>query len=173
VIDRGQPHNADEPVMTADPAVPLIRGDMTAKRTLLAARVDRASAVLLLTPNDTENLEAAMVAHELNPAARIVLRITNSRIASRLDRVLREAFGDTLRVIDPSEHAAPRFVEAVRFEDVAITSTPAPAASTAAVAASALMAAAAARDETSAPTADANLLTKTSTTRGPEPVVAQ
>jgi voltage-gated potassium channel Kch len=114
VIDHGErPHYADEPVMTADPAVPLIRGDMTIKRTLLEAGVDRAAAVLLLTPDDTQNLEAAMVAHELNPGAWIVLRITNSRIAGRLDRVLREAFGERLRVIDPSEHAAPRFVEAL------------------------------------------------------------
>ena len=71
------------------------------------------AAVVLLTPNDTENLEAAMLAHELNPTARIVMRITNSRISRRLDAVLRDAFGATLRVIDPSEHAAPRFVEAV------------------------------------------------------------
>ena len=41
------------------------------------------------------------------------MRITNSRISRRLDAVLREAFGNTLRVVDPSEHAAPRFVEAV------------------------------------------------------------
>ena len=114
VIDRGdRPHYADEPVITADPRVPLVRGDMTARRTLVEARVERAAAVLLLTPDDTENLEAAMLAHELNPSARIVLRITNSRIAGRLDRVLREAFGDTLRVIDPSVHAAPRFVESL------------------------------------------------------------
>ena len=114
VIDNAdRVHYADEPVMTADPVVPLIRGDMTLKRVLQQARVDRAAAVLLLTPNDTENLEAAMVAHELNPTARIVMRITNSRISRRLDAVLRDAFGATLRVIDPSEHAAPRFVEAV------------------------------------------------------------
>ena len=99
--------------MTADPVVPLIRGDMTVKRVLQQARVDRASAVLVLTPDDTENLEAAMVVHELNPTVRIVMRITNSRISRRLDAVLREAFGATLRVIDPSEHAAPRFVEAL------------------------------------------------------------
>jgi hypothetical protein len=41
------------------------------------------------------------------------MRINNSRISRRLDNVLREVFGDTLRVIDPSEHAAPKFVEAV------------------------------------------------------------
>jgi Trk K+ transport system NAD-binding subunit len=114
VVDKGErPHYADEPVIVADPAVPIIRGDMTVKRVLLRARADRAAAVLLMTPNDTENLEAAMAVHELNPGARIVMRINNSRISQRLDRVLREAFGDTLRVIDPSEHAAPHFVEAV------------------------------------------------------------
>jgi Trk K+ transport system NAD-binding subunit len=114
VIDNADRlHYADEPVMTADPPVPVVRGDMTVKRVLQHARVDRAAAVLLLTPNDTENLEAAMVVHELNPRARIVMRITNSRISRRLDRVLREAFGDTLRVVDPAEHAAPKFVEAV------------------------------------------------------------
>jgi Trk K+ transport system NAD-binding subunit len=114
VIDRGErPHYADEPVMTADPPVPLIHGDMTVKRVLQQAGVQRASVVFVLTPNDTENLEAAVVVHELNPRARIVMRITNSRIARRLDSVLRDAFGDTLRVIDPAEHAAPKFVEAV------------------------------------------------------------
>jgi Trk K+ transport system NAD-binding subunit len=114
VIDNGDRlHYADEPLITTDPSVPIVRGDMTVKRVLQQARVDRAAAVLVLTPNDTENLEAALVVHELNPRVRIVMRITNSRIAQRLDRVLREAFGDTLRVIDPSEHAAPRFVDAV------------------------------------------------------------
>jgi hypothetical protein len=43
-----------------------------------------------------------------------VMRINNSRISQRLDRVLGEVFGDKLRVIDPSEHAAPKFVEAIR-----------------------------------------------------------
>ena len=114
VIDNAdRVHYGDESVMTSDPVVPLIRGDMTLKRVLQQARVDRAAAVLILTPNDTENLEAAMVAHELNPTVRIVMRVTNSRVSRRLDAVLREAFGATLRVIDPSEHAAPRFVEAV------------------------------------------------------------
>ena len=114
VIDRGErPHYADEPVMTAEPPVPLVRGDMTVKRVLQQAGVQRAAIVFVLTPNDTENLEAAVVVHELNPRTRIVMRITNSRIARRLDGVLRDAFGDTLRVIDPAEHAAPKFVEAV------------------------------------------------------------
>ena len=114
VVDNGERvHYCDDAVMTADPVVPMVRGDMTLKRVLLQARVDRAAAVLVLTRNDTENLEAAMVAHELNPSVRIVMRITNSRISRRLDAVLREAFGATLRVIDPSEYAAPRFVEAV------------------------------------------------------------
>lgn len=114
VIDKAEHlHYADEPIVCADPAVPIIRGDMTVKRTLQQARVDRATAVLIMTPNDTENLEAAMIVNELNPRVRTVMRINNSRISQRLDRVLRQAFGETLRVIDPSEHAAPNFVDAV------------------------------------------------------------
>ena len=106
-------HYADEPTMVAEPVVPVLKGDMTVKWVLQEAGVEEASAVLVLTPNDTANLEAAMLVHELNPAARIVMRINNSRIAGRLDGVLREVLGDCLRVIDPFEHAAPRFVEAI------------------------------------------------------------
>jgi hypothetical protein len=114
VIDNGvRTHYDDDPLIVGAPPVPMIRGDMTVRRTLQQARVDRARAVLVLTPNDTQNLETAMLAHEINPAVEIVTRITNSRISRRLDGVLREAFGDTLRVIDPAEHAAPYFVEAV------------------------------------------------------------
>ena len=69
--------------------------------------------MLVLSPDDTANLETAMLVHELNPSAQIVLRINNSRIARRLDSVLREALGDCLRVIDPFEHAAPRFIDAI------------------------------------------------------------
>lgn len=114
VIDRADHlHYADEPTMVAEPVVPVLKGDMTVRWVLQEAGVDRAAAVLVLTPDDTANLETAMLVHELNPAARIVMRITNSRIARRLDGVLREVLGDCLRVIDPFEHAAPQFVEAI------------------------------------------------------------
>jgi Trk K+ transport system NAD-binding subunit len=69
--------------------------------------------VFVLTPDDAANLEAAMLVHELNPGARIVMRVNNSRIARRLDAVLREVIGDALQVIDPFEHAAPQFVDAI------------------------------------------------------------
>ena len=99
--------------MVAEPVVPVLRGDMTVKWVLQEAGVDQAAAVLVLTPDDAANLEAAMLVHDLNPAARIVMRVNNSRVARRLDGVLREVLGDALRVIDPFEHAAPRFVEAI------------------------------------------------------------
>lgn len=104
---------ADDPTMVSDPVVPILRGDMTAKWVLQDANIERAHAVLILTPNDTSNLEAAMVIHELNPTARIVVRINNSRVASRLDSVLRQVLGESARVIDPFEHAAPYFVEEI------------------------------------------------------------
>jgi Trk K+ transport system NAD-binding subunit len=114
VVDNAERvHHADDIAMTGDHPVPLVRGDMTARRVLHEAGAHRAGAVLVLTPNDTENLEAAMLVHEMNPGARIVMRISNSRISRRLDAVLRDAFGATLRVIDPSEHAATHFIEAI------------------------------------------------------------
>jgi hypothetical protein len=81
-----------------------------------------------MTPDDAANLEAAMLVHDLNPAARIVMRINNSRIARRLDAVLRDVLGDSLRVVDPFEHAAPRFVDAVAaaYETATAGTTPAP-----------------------------------------------
>ena len=106
-------HYADEPTMVAEPVVPVLKGDMTVRWVLQEAGVERASAVFVLTPDDAANLEAAMLVHELSPAARIVMRVNNSRIARRLDGVLREVLGDALRVVDPFEHAAPQFVEAV------------------------------------------------------------
>lgn len=129
VIDNGDRlHYADEPVITGDPVIPIVRGDMTVKRVLQQAGIERAAAIMIMTPNDTQNLEAAMLAHELNPRLRTVMRINNSRISRRLDNVLREVFGDTLRVIDPSEHAAPKFVEAVGAAYEATLGNPTPAA---------------------------------------------
>jgi voltage-gated potassium channel Kch len=122
VVDHAERvHYADEPTMVAEPVVPVLKGDMTVKWVLQEAGVERASAVFVLTPNDAANLEAAMLVHELNPAARIVMRINNSRVARRLDGVLREVLGDALRVVDPFEHAAPQFVEAVGAAYDAVT----------------------------------------------------
>jgi voltage-gated potassium channel Kch len=115
VVDNAEHcHYGDEPMMVAEPVVPVLRGDMTVKWVLQEAGVERASAVFVLTPDDAANLEAAMLVHELNPSARIVMRVNNSRVARRLDSVLREVVGDALRVVDPFEHAAPQFVDAIR-----------------------------------------------------------
>lgn len=129
VVDQADHlHYADEPTMMAEPVVPVLKGDMTVKWVLQEAGIERASAVFVLTPDDTANLEAAVLVHELNPAARIVMRINNSRIARRLDGVLREVLGDSLRVIDPFEHAAPQFVEAIgpAYDAVTAGTSPSP-----------------------------------------------
>lgn len=120
-------HYADEPTMVAEPVVPILRGDITVKWVLQEAGIEEASAVFLLTPDDAANLEAAMLVHDLNPAARIVMRVNNSRIARRLDGVLREVLGDTLRIVDPFEHAAPLFVEAIGTAYDAVTPVTSPA----------------------------------------------
>jgi voltage-gated potassium channel Kch len=129
VVDHAEHlHHADDPTIVSEPVVPILRGDMTVRWVLQEAGIDRASAVFLMTPDDAANLEAAMLVHDLNPAARIVMRINNSRIARRLDAVLRDVLGDSLRVVDPFEHAAPRFVDAVAaaYETATAGTTPAP-----------------------------------------------
>lgn len=129
VVDHAEHlHHADDPTIVSEPVVPILRGDMTVKWVLQEAGVDRASAVFLLTPDDAANLEAAMLVHDLNPAARIVMRINNSRIARRLDSVLRDVLGDALRVVDPFEHAAPRFVDAIAAAYEPATNDPTPTA---------------------------------------------
>jgi Trk K+ transport system NAD-binding subunit len=129
-------HYADEPTMVTEPVVPVLRGDMTVKWVLQEAGVEQASAVFVLTPDDAANLEAAMLVHELNPTARIIMRVNNSRIARRLDEVLREVLGESLRVVDPFEHAAPQFVEAVgaAYDAVTPRTSPSPSQATTAVA---------------------------------------
>lgn len=122
-------HYADEPTMVSEPVVPVLRGDVTVKWVLQEAGIEQASVVFLLTPDDATNLEAAMLVHDLNPGARIVMRVNNSRIARRLDGVLREVLGDKFCVVDPFEHAAPQFVDAVGAAYDAITpgTSPSPA----------------------------------------------
>ena len=44
-----------------------------------------AVAVMMLTGDDTTNLEAALLARELNPNVRVVLRMSNKRVTQRLD----------------------------------------------------------------------------------------
>src|SRR5688572_16682835 len=58
----------EDDIIKREPIIPVVNGNMTHASTLRDARVDRAAAVMLLTGDDTTNLEAALLARELNPA---------------------------------------------------------------------------------------------------------
>lgn len=75
---------------TADPADPrlagvrLVRGDCRSATVLAEAGVDRARGVVITTSDDLLNLSCGLLVRRLAPHARIVLRMFNQNLVSRL-----------------------------------------------------------------------------------------
>jgi Trk K+ transport system NAD-binding subunit len=88
--------------------VAVLHGDAAQPEVLERANVRKARAVLCLTDNDMANLEVAMLARELNPKVRVVLRMFNERLGARL--VEQFKFD---AVYSTSALAAPSFVSAL------------------------------------------------------------
>jgi Trk K+ transport system NAD-binding subunit len=88
--------------------VPVIVGDATVAEVLRQARAGQARAVVAATSNELINLEVALLVRELNPAQRVVLRLTDPQLA----QTLREAANVRLALSLPSL-AAPAFVAAL------------------------------------------------------------
>lgn len=88
--------------------VALIVGDATQLELLKKANVAHARAVLALTDNDLANLEIALLARELNPKIRVVIRMFNEALGQRL--VEQFKFD---AVYSTSALAAPSFVSAL------------------------------------------------------------
>ncbi len=86
--------------------VPVLYGDIRSEETLHQAGVTRASAVIVCTNQDMVNIDATLRIHELNPHARVVLRLFDDALAP----VAQKAFG-VERVISRSARAAAWFVE--------------------------------------------------------------
>jgi Trk K+ transport system NAD-binding subunit len=68
--------------------IPVIIGDSSNEETLRSAGVQNCQSVLALTNGDITNLESAMVVRELNPDARITLRMFDHDLAQRVERQL-------------------------------------------------------------------------------------
>ena len=68
--------------------IPVIIGDSSNEETLRSAGVQRCQSVLAITNGDITNLESAMVVHELNPDARITMRMFDHDLAQRVERQL-------------------------------------------------------------------------------------
>jgi voltage-gated potassium channel len=97
------------PVVTEEPRQP---------EGLKDAQIQHARAVILCTDDDLTNIEIALIARELNPNIRIVMRIFNDELARNLPHSLRiEA------AISSSALAAPALVAAVSTQSVIHTFT--------------------------------------------------
>lgn len=68
--------------------IPVIIGDSSNEETLRSAGVQRCQAVLAITNGDITNLESAMVVRDLNPEARITMRMFDHDLAQRVERQL-------------------------------------------------------------------------------------
>ncbi len=61
--------------------VPTFVGDATVIEVLRQVRADTAKAVIAATPSDLANLEIALLVRELNPAQRVVVRVSDPQFA--------------------------------------------------------------------------------------------
>jgi Trk K+ transport system NAD-binding subunit len=93
-------------------AVVLI-GDGLLEPTLQQANVVQARAFIAATSQDLVNLEAALVARELNPRSRVVVRLDDPRLADTLREAARVRHALALPVL-----AAPAFVAAIYHDRV-------------------------------------------------------
>ena len=88
--------------------VAVIVGDAGVAEVLRQAHGARAKAVVAATDNELANLEVALLARELNPHQRVIVRLTDAQMA----QTLRQAANVRLAMSIP-EMAAPAFVAAV------------------------------------------------------------
>lgn len=95
-----------------DLGVPIIRGDGRTEKVLEQAGVQVAQAVVLATSDDLTNLDAALTARDLNPDARIVLRLFDESLAVKV----RGAFA--MPAISTPRVSAPAFIAAATGRQV-------------------------------------------------------
>ena len=66
--------------------VPVIFGDGRLREVLHSAGIDRASAIVCCTQDDLANLDIALDAREINPRIKVVLRMFDAELASKIER---------------------------------------------------------------------------------------
>lgn len=93
--------------------VPVIFGDACRTETLKKAMVQDADAIIAATNNDLINLEAALNARELAPSIKVVLRLFDQRLATKIEKSF--SFD---AVFSPSAIAAPIFAAAATTRNV-------------------------------------------------------
>jgi Trk K+ transport system NAD-binding subunit len=88
--------------------VPVFVGDATVPEVLRQARADSAKVVIAVTSSELANLEVALLAREMNPGQRVVVRVVDPQFAE----AIREA-ADIKHALSAPSLAAPAFAAAV------------------------------------------------------------
>lgn len=91
----------------------VVIGDARRERSLLAANVSRAKCIAVLTDEDLLNLEIGLLAREMNPDIRVVLRTYDRDLAAKFRNALQIDC-----VLSTSELAAPAFADAILDTEV-------------------------------------------------------
>lgn len=116
VIDRGD-HEENLDTLR-NRKLPYLIGDMRKQEILEKASIRTCKSIILGTDDDLANLEAALMARELSPDARIVVRMYDQNLAERVER----GFG-IQSVLSSSTVGAPFFAQAAHAEEL-IDTTP-------------------------------------------------
>jgi Trk K+ transport system NAD-binding subunit len=101
------------PRLASLPGVELVECPRPTTEAFLRADIGAAAALALVEQDDGGNLDAALLARELNPHVRIVVRMFNAGLGAGI----RQLLGDC-EVLSESAIAAPAFVEAALGDDV-------------------------------------------------------
>ncbi|MFY1696333.1 NAD-binding protein [Solwaraspora sp. WMMA2101] len=97
----------DGPDMRSIKGIRLLRADRLTERTFRSAGLAGARGLALLDQDDVGNIDAALCAQEVEPNLRVVMRMFNTRLGSRVKRL----FADC-EVLSDASMAAPAFVAA-------------------------------------------------------------
>jgi Trk K+ transport system NAD-binding subunit len=97
------------------PGVTVVESDRLDEHAFRRAELEHAAALAIVEQEDGANVDAALIAQELNPEIRIVMRMFNQRLGDRMATLL-----DNCAVISAAGIAAPAFVAAALDE----TTTP-------------------------------------------------
>ena len=89
-----------------DKGVPVIQGNARQTSVLEQANVRQARSVIITTSDDLTNLDAAITARDLNPSAKIVIRLFDETLATKV------AGAFSMPTISTSQVAAPAFIAA-------------------------------------------------------------
>jgi voltage-gated potassium channel len=95
-----------------DRGVPVLIGEARLKKNLQLANIGKARAIILATNDDLTNLDAALTARDMNPEIKVVLRLFDDILATKV------AAQFHMPVISTSQVCAPAFVAAVTGRSV-------------------------------------------------------